>query len=190
MKRLVAEWKYFEKHGVSKEVISFSAIDKNSLEHFEAKIRGPTGTPYENGVFVLDVRITGAYPFSPPKMVFKTKIFHPNINSDGKICLDLLNDQWCVALPFEKVLLSICALVSVPNIDDFLVPEAAFLYREHRTEYNRKAREWTKIYALPVDVPAEKQDNITDTEKYNKLFVDFHLFFPGICTQISITPKW
>jgi len=104
LKRLVAEWKYFENHGVSKEIISFSAIDKNSLEHFEAKIRGLTGTPYDNGVFVLDVRITGAYPFSPPKLVFKTKIFHPNINSDGKICLDLLNDQWCVALSFEKVL--------------------------------------------------------------------------------------
>lgn len=143
------------------EIISISAIDKNTLQDFEAKIKGPPDTPYENGVFVIEMQLSTEYPLVPPKVTLKTKVFHPNINSEGQICLDILDKAWYKSLRLETILLSISLLLSTPNVDDFLVPEAAFLYKENRTEFNRKAREWTRKYAMSTDLSVELPDNLT-----------------------------
>ena len=62
---------------------------------------------------------------NPPKVVFNTKIYHPNIDNLGRICLDILKDKWSPALQIRSVLLSIQALLSSPNPDDPLNNEAA-----------------------------------------------------------------
>jgi ubiquitin-conjugating enzyme E2 D/E len=87
------------------------------------------------------------YPFKPPKVAFKTKVFHPNINAQGGICLDILKDQWSPALSIAKVLLSISSLLTDANPKDPLVPEIARLYVDNRPEFDRMAREWTQRYA-------------------------------------------
>jgi ubiquitin-protein ligase len=62
--------------------------DKPGWRHLIGTITGPSGTPYENGVFDVDILIDGEYPFVPPKMKFITKIWHPNVSSQtGAICL-------------------------------------------------------------------------------------------------------
>ena len=68
-----------------------------------ATILGPRDSPYEGGVFVLSIQIPRDYPFKPPKFAFKTQIYHPNINSQGSICLDILRSQWSPALTVGKV---------------------------------------------------------------------------------------
>ncbi|KAJ4788363.1 hypothetical protein LUZ62_039609 [Rhynchospora pubera] len=71
--------------------------------HWQATIMGPNDSPYSGGVFLVTIHFPPDYPFKPPKVAFKTKVFHPNINSNGNICLDILKDQWSPALTISKV---------------------------------------------------------------------------------------
>jgi len=118
------------------------------LFKWQSTIMGPTDSPFSGGIFFLEIFFPSDYPFKPPKCRFITKIYHPNINSNGGICLDILKDNWSPALTISKVLLSICSLLTDPNPDDPLVPEIANLYTTHREKYDNTAREWTRRYAV------------------------------------------
>lgn len=120
---------------------------KDDLYHWNATIMGPEKTAYENGIFCLDLRFPADYPFKPPKIVFTTKIYHCNISSNGSICLDILKDKWSPALTINKVLLSLCSLLSDCNPDDPLVPEIANIYKTNKVKHDINAREWTTKYA-------------------------------------------
>eukprot|EP00512_Aurantiochytrium_limacinum_P000600 CAMPEP_0171488748 /NCGR_PEP_ID=MMETSP0958-20121227/2372_1 /TAXON_ID=87120 /ORGANISM="Aurantiochytrium limacinum, Strain ATCCMYA-1381" /LENGTH=147 /DNA_ID=CAMNT_0012021881 /DNA_START=1332 /DNA_END=1775 /DNA_ORIENTATION=- len=120
----------------------------DDLFHWQATLMGPADSPYQGGVFFLDIHFPADYPFKPPKVHFTTRIYHPNINTNGGICLDILKDQWSPALTTSKVLLSICSLLTDPNPDDPLVPEIASLYKSDREAFNKKAREFTQKYAM------------------------------------------
>jgi ubiquitin-conjugating enzyme E2 D/E len=109
---------------------------------------GPEDSPYQGGVFFLSISFPTDYPFKPPKVTFTTRIYHPNINSNGSICLDILKDQWSPALTISKVLLSISSLLTDANPDDPLVPEIANIYKTDRNKFNNNAADWTKKYAM------------------------------------------
>ncbi|KAF7123049.1 hypothetical protein CNMCM5793_001225 [Aspergillus hiratsukae] len=119
----------------------------HSHEEFKTDIAGGD-SPYSGGVFFLTIHFPTDYPFKPPKVNFTTRIYHPNINSNGSICLDILRDQWSPALTISKVLLSICSMLTDPNPDDPLVPEIAHVYKTDRPRYEATAREWTRKYAI------------------------------------------
>ncbi|XP_016483460.1 ubiquitin-conjugating enzyme E2 28 isoform X2 [Nicotiana tabacum] len=116
--------------------------------HWQATIMGPSDSPYAGGVFLVTIHFPPDYPFKPPKVAFRTKVFHPNINSNGSICLDILKEQWSPALTISKVLLSICSLLTDPNPDDPLVPEIAHMYKTDKAKYEATARSWTQKYAM------------------------------------------
>ena len=117
------------------------------IYYWRATIYGPKDSPYEGGIFFLDIHFPADYPFKPPKVSFVTKIYHPNINSAGGICLDILKDQWSPALTISKVLLSICSLLDDPNPDDPLMPEIADLYKNNIEKHNINAQTFTLKYA-------------------------------------------
>lgn len=119
----------------------------DDIFHWQATLMGPKDSPYENGVFFLDINFPADYPYKAPRVTFSTKIYHPNINSSGGICLDILKDQWSPALTISKVLLSICSLLTDPNPDDPLVPSIAELYNRNRKEYELKAKTFTLQFA-------------------------------------------
>lgn len=125
------------------------AVEKSEPNLFiwDATIIGPSDTPYDGGLFRLEMKFPSDYPFKPPKCRFLTKIYHPNINSEGGICVDILKGNWSPALTPGKVLLSISSLLEEPNPDDPLEPAIARLYKSNRAEYIRQAREWTDMYA-------------------------------------------
>ena len=120
----------------------------DNIKEWEATIIGPSESPYAGGLFKLQILFTDKYPFKPPKVKFTTRIFHPNINSHGSICLDILNVNWSPALTITKLLLSISSLMTDPNPNDPLVKSIADMYMLDREKYNIKAREFTLRYAV------------------------------------------
>eukprot|EP00418_Pyrodinium_bahamense_P067455 CAMPEP_0179085806 /NCGR_PEP_ID=MMETSP0796-20121207/38882_1 /TAXON_ID=73915 /ORGANISM="Pyrodinium bahamense, Strain pbaha01" /LENGTH=176 /DNA_ID=CAMNT_0020783253 /DNA_START=73 /DNA_END=602 /DNA_ORIENTATION=+ len=92
--------------------------DKDNYRYFHIQMSGPVGTPYEGGNYKLELFLPEGYPMEPPKVRFLTKIYHPNIDKLGRICLDVLKDKWSPALQIRTVLLSIQALLSAPEPSD------------------------------------------------------------------------
>jgi len=119
----------------------------DNMHEWLATIMGPQSSPYAGGIFFLDITFPQDYPFKPPKVIFKTRIYHCNINSQGVICLDLLKDKWSPALTISKVLVSLIALLSDCNPEDPLVGSIAQQYINDKDQHDTTAREWTKRYA-------------------------------------------
>ncbi|ALH22960.1 ubiquitin conjugating enzyme E2 [Chrysochromulina ericina virus CeV-01B] len=125
---------------------SAGVID-DDIFHWQATIMGPEDTPYQGGIFELRIDFPQDYPFKPPNVVFTTKIYHCNINSNGNICLDILKDQWSPALTTSKILLSICSLMNDQNPNDPLDADAAELYLKNYNNFYEQASLYTSLYA-------------------------------------------
>ena len=121
--------------------------DEQNARYFHVVVAGPAESPYEGGLFNLELFLPEEYPMSAPKVRFMTKIYHPNIDKLGRICLDILKDKWSPALQIRTVLLSIQALLSAPNPDDPLANDVAEAWKTNERDAIATAKEWTKKYA-------------------------------------------
>jgi len=125
---------------------------EDKMDTLEANIMGPVDTPYAGGVFKLEILIPDRYPFEPPKMRFVTKIYHPNVDDGGRICLDILkmapHGSWKPSINISSCLTSLQVLMSEPNPDDPLMPDIADQLRYHKDKFNTTAAEWTEKYAF------------------------------------------
>jgi ubiquitin-conjugating enzyme E2 C len=99
-------------------ISAFPNADGNLLS-WTATIDGPTETPYENLTFKLSFAFPNNYPYAPPTVLFKTPIYHPNVDFSGRICLDILKDKWSAVYNVQSVLLSLQSLLGEPNKYDW-----------------------------------------------------------------------
>ncbi|XP_043079945.1 ubiquitin-conjugating enzyme E2 T [Puntigrus tetrazona] len=122
------------------------------LDELRAQIVGGASTPYEGGVFTLEINIPERYPFEPPKMRFLTPIYHPNIDNAGRICLDALKlppkGAWRPSLNISTVLTSIQLLMTEPNPDDPLMADISSEFKYNKALYLEKAKKWTAEHAI------------------------------------------
>ena len=139
-KRLLKDLKQIQSLKLS-DGVTAAPINEANLFEWQAMITGPDQTPYEGGLYELILKIPSNYPVKPPKVRFKTEIFHPNIYKNGDICIDILQDQWSEVMSIEKILISIRSLLNEPNVNSPANPEAALLYKEHRNEFNQRIRD-------------------------------------------------
>uniref|UniRef100_A0A7S0V1Z9 E2 ubiquitin-conjugating enzyme n=1 Tax=Polytomella parva TaxID=51329 RepID=A0A7S0V1Z9_9CHLO len=125
-------------------------LQNNSLQKLTGYFPGPKDTPYEDGVFQVDIALDENYPFTPPKMRFVTKVWHPNVSSqNGAICLDILKDQWSPALTLRTALLSLQSLLASPQPND---PQDGVVANQFLSSYSvfaAQAKKWTDAYASP-----------------------------------------
>lgn len=124
---------------------------EENARHFRITIDGPKDSPYANGVFNLELYLPEEYPMAAPKVRMLTKIYHPNIDKLGRICLDILKDKWSPALQIRTVLLSIQALLSAPNPLDPLANDVAEHWKDDESGALEKARSWVRNYAMAKD---------------------------------------
>lgn len=128
---------------------------------WQAIILGPDDTPWEDGTFKLLLHFTEEYPNRPPTVQFLSKIFHPNVYGDGKICLDILQHQWSPIYDISAILTSIQSLLTDPNPASPANAEAAQLYERNRLEYNARVRAVVELSWLDG---GSEEDNATEEE--------------------------
>ena len=117
-------------------------------ENLYGVLEGPPNTIYENGFFQFKINFPMDYIFRPPRFIFQTKIFHPNISTNGYVSVDILQDQWSATICiFSKIIYSVQSLLDDPNVEKFVNEEAAKLYKENKEAYKKTVREWTSKYA-------------------------------------------
>lgn len=128
--------------------ISAEPVGSDDLTHLKGRFKGPPGTPYEGGTYVVDIRIPNEYPFRPPIMKFDTRLWHPNVSSQtGAICLDTLSSAWSPVLTIKSALLSLQSLLSTPEPKDPQDAEVATMLMRNPREFERVAREWAVKHA-------------------------------------------
>ncbi|ESQ40417.1 hypothetical protein EUTSA_v10014464mg [Eutrema salsugineum] len=122
-------------------------VNDEDFSQICADIEGPVGTPYENGLFRMKLALSHDFPHSPPKGYFMTKIFHPNIASNGEICVNTLKKDWNPSLGLRHVLSVVRCLLIEPFPESALNEQAGKMLLENYEEYARHARLYTGIHA-------------------------------------------
>jgi ubiquitin-conjugating enzyme E2 S len=128
-------------------------INEHNIADVQAEIEGPTGTPYEGGVFRMKLCIGAEFPVVAPKGLFLTKIWHPNVSKEGEICVNVLKRDWKPDLGLRHVLLVIRCLLIEPFPESALNEEAGRALMEDYDEFARHARLMTQLHAMPAKRP-------------------------------------
>ncbi|XP_013205980.1 ubiquitin-conjugating enzyme E2 L3-like isoform X2 [Microtus ochrogaster] len=101
--------------------------------------------PYDNGAFRIEISFSAEYPFKPPKITFKTKIYHPNIDEKGQVCLLVISaENWKPATKTNQVIQSLIALVKDPQPEHPLNSSFDPEYSKDRKKFCKNAEEFTK----------------------------------------------
>lgn len=122
-------------------------VDEKNIFHWQGLIV-PENAPYNKGAFRIQIDFPPEYPFKPPKITFKTKIYHPNIDEKGQVCLPIISaENWKPATKTDQVINSLIALVNDPEPEHPLQADLAEEYTKDRKKFMRNAEEHTKKFA-------------------------------------------
>ncbi|KAF7690790.1 Ubiquitin-conjugating enzyme E2 1 [Cucumispora dikerogammari] len=119
----------------------FTSPLEDDILTWVAIIYGPINTYYENGTFCLILEFTDNYPYNPPTIRFICNMFHPNIYTDGRLCLDILSNKWTPTYDVFSILMSIQSLLNDPNPDSPANIEAAEVFLKSKVIFEKKVKE-------------------------------------------------
>lgn len=171
------------KEGVKNPVGGFKLelVDDENLFEWLIHIEGPEGTPYEGGIFKVEMKFPDDYPNSPPTMKFLSPFWHPNVYDDGNVCISILHtpdpmsgeeesECWRPIQTVESILVSVVSMLSDPNFSSPANIDASKQLREHPDAYNRKCKDLSEQsrkllpadFEIPKPKPPEPELNIAD----------------------------
>merc|ERR1712168_1752934 len=153
IRRLLAEYKHIQENPID-GIVCGPKSDTNFFE-WECLVMGPADTPFEFGLFPATLSFPKDYPMSPPKMTFHTiSLLHPNIYSNGKVCISILHapgndplgyesaaERWSPVQNIEKILISAVSMLAEPNPESAANVDAAVMWRDDREKFEQKARD-------------------------------------------------
>ncbi|EDW81343.1 uncharacterized protein Dwil_GK11079 [Drosophila willistoni] len=105
----------------------------------------PEKVPYNKGAFRIEILFPPQYPFLPPKIHFKTKIYHPNIDEKGEVCLPIISpDNWKPTTRTEQILQDLVSIIHDPEPEHPLRSDLAEEYVKEHAKFIKTAEEFTK----------------------------------------------
>ncbi|GAB7363094.1 hypothetical protein MBLNU230_g3386t1 [Neophaeotheca triangularis] len=125
--------------------------NEEDLNVWDVYMTGPEDSPYAGGNFLIQITLPKEYPFKPPVLGFRTKIYHPNVTNDdrGAMCLGMLrSDEWKPPNKINEVLRLVRTVMAAPQPDDAVESGPAEKFKNDRAGYDKEAAEWTKRYAM------------------------------------------
>jgi len=122
----------------------------NDINNWEIIMQGPADSVYQGGNFKIHVTLPKDYPFKPPGISFKTKIYHPNVSNDdrGAMCLGMLRpDEWKPPNKIKDVLALVRTVLAAPQPDDAVETGIADQFKNDRAAFDKSAKDWVNRYA-------------------------------------------
>ena len=170
LKRIEKELAYLNKQDV---FFSVGPIDYSNMFEWLAQLPGPKDSPYEGGIFDLNIKFPTNYPYHPPKVEFMTRIYHPCIQiSTGRKSFDFLFENWNPDFRIYDIILKIQNGLKNPDIKhNIWEKDIANQYEVSREEFEKTAREWTKRYADNYNSLSEEA---SEDEELTKIIIKFN----------------
>ena len=132
-------------------------FNESDITDIQADIIGPEATPYEGGIFRVKLKISNNFPNTAPKVIFLTKIIHPNISEQGEICVNTLKRDWDPRnWSLSNLFQVIKCLLIIPFPQSALNEEAGKLFMEDYNQFFKIAQLFTSIHAKPINNLKEK----------------------------------
>ncbi len=126
---------------------------KSNILEWNFTLLGPSESPYEGGIYEGTIKFPETYPTKPPTVKFNTKLFHPNVYDDGKLCISILHEgndttgyeqeveRWRPIQNVRTIFLSIISLLNDPNPESAANIDAAKMLRDDKEGYYKKIRD-------------------------------------------------
>jgi len=112
---------------------------QDNIMEFKVRVKPDDGM-YRGGTFTFDFKVPSTYPHDPPKVLCETTVYHPNIDMEGRVCLNILREDWKPVLTIGSVIYGLTFLMLEPNADDPLNKEAAQLLESNRKQFESMVR--------------------------------------------------
>ncbi|OON13610.1 ubiquitin--protein ligase [Opisthorchis viverrini] len=156
------------KNASNQRIFRNVVVDDSNMRHWTGYIV-PEEPPYNKGAFKIEIVFPAEYPFKPPKLLFKTPIYHPNIDENGQVCLPIIqSDNWKPATKIEYselhtiitlaqrdlnctiVLQALVAMLHSPETERALRSELAEEYMKDMKKFMKNAEEFTRKHAEKI----------------------------------------
>lgn len=125
--------------------VSITQPDQNDVMNYKVTIKPDEGY-YRGGKFSFDLKIPQTYPHEPPKLKCETRIYHPNIDQDGNVCLNILREDWKPVLTIGAIIYGLIYLFLEPNPEDPLNKEAAELLKNDKRHFENNVKKFMQYH--------------------------------------------